>query len=175
MYVYYSEEEYNAEIHGRRLSWSGPERTFRRAKRAWMVLLAVCGFAFAILLVSATIMNRFKGAAQTWADFLGVAVACLACVQWIPQTWTTWNLKSLGSLSLLSLCLMTPVGKRRRMGMLAILEDLLIGMLVHVDIRNQHGHPGGLRRLECLDRLYPGRNNAGRLDHHGYCLCHPGL
>ncbi|KAK6206096.1 hypothetical protein LQW54_007931 [Pestalotiopsis sp. IQ-011] len=108
MYVYYSEEEYNAEIHGRRLSWSGPERTFRRAKRAWMVLLAVCGFAFAILLVSATIMNRFKGAAQTWADLLGVAVACLACVQWIPQTWTTWNLKSLGSLSLLSLCLMTP-------------------------------------------------------------------
>lgn len=129
MYVYYSEEEYNAEIHGRRLSWSGPERTFRRAKRAWMVLLAVCGFAFAILLVSATIMNRFKGAAQTWADLLGVAVACLACVQWIPQTWTTWNLKSLGSLSLLSLCLMTPVGELR-VEMLAILEDLLTRILL---------------------------------------------
>ncbi|KAF7532178.1 hypothetical protein G7054_g8193 [Neopestalotiopsis clavispora] len=108
MYVYYSEEEYNAEIHGHRLSWSGPERTFRRAKRAWVVLLAVCGFAFFILLVSATILNRFKNIAQPWADFLGVAVACLACVQWIPQTWTTWNLQSLGSLSLISLCLMTP-------------------------------------------------------------------
>jgi hypothetical protein len=109
MYVYYSEEEYNAEIHGHRLSWSGPERTFRRAKRAWVVLLAVCGFAFFILLVSATILNRFKNIAQPWADFLGVAVACLACVQWIPQTWTTWNLQSLGSLSLVSFCLMTPV------------------------------------------------------------------
>lgn len=109
MYVYYSEEEYDAEIHGRRLSWSGPERTFRRARRAWLVLLAVCGFAFAVLLVSATIMNRFNTAAQSWADILGVAVASLACVQWVPQIMTTWHLKSLGSLSLLSLSLMTPV------------------------------------------------------------------
>ncbi|KAH8197621.1 hypothetical protein TruAng_008205 [Truncatella angustata] len=108
MYVYYSEEEHDAEIHGRQLSWSGPVRTTRRARRAWMVLLAVCGSAFAVLLVSATILNRFDGAAQTWADTLGVAVAALACVQWIPQIITTWQLQDLGSLSLLSLLLMTP-------------------------------------------------------------------
>ncbi|KAK6073167.1 ATP synthase F0 [Seiridium cupressi] len=108
MYVYFSEEEYNAEIHGRRMSWSGPERTFRRAKRAWIVLLAVCGFAFAILVASATILNRFRSISQTWADILGVSVAVLACVQWIPQTLTTWSLQSLGSLSLVSLLLMAP-------------------------------------------------------------------
>lgn len=112
MYVYYSDEEYHAEVNGHRLSWSGPERTFHRAKRAWVVLLVVCGFACAILIVSATVLNRFNSFAQTWADTLGVAVAGLACVQWIPQALTTWKLRSLGSLSLLSLCIMTPVCDR---------------------------------------------------------------
>ena len=109
MYVYYSEEEAEAEIHGRRSSLSGPDRTFRRAKRALRVLIIACGFAFAIMLVSAIILHRFPWVAQSWANILGVAVAIFACVQWIPQVGTTYHLGHLGSLSPISLCLMTPV------------------------------------------------------------------
>lgn len=108
MYVYYSEEEADAEIHHRRASLSGPERTFRRARRAWMVLLVVSSFAFTILLISAVILRRFPWVAQTWADILGLGVALLACVQWVPQVLTTWHLQSLGSLSLVSLAISTP-------------------------------------------------------------------
>jgi len=108
MYVYYSEEEADAEIHHRRASISGPQRTFRRARRAWIVLIVVCCFAFTILLISAIIVRRFPWVAQTWADTLGVGVALLACVQWLPQVLTTWHLKTLGSLSLLSLAISTP-------------------------------------------------------------------
>jgi hypothetical protein len=109
MYVYYSEEEAEAEMYGRRPSLSGPERTFRRARRAWIVLFVVCSFAFTILLLSAIILRRFPWVAQTWADILGVGVALLACVQWVPQVLTTWHLQSLGSLSLVSLAISTPV------------------------------------------------------------------
>lgn len=109
MYVYYSEEEADAEIYGRRNSVSGPDRTFRRAHRAYIILIAACAFAFLILLVSAIILNRFPWYSQTWADLLGIAVAVFAAVQWIPQTWTTWHLGHLGSLSLTSLCLSAPV------------------------------------------------------------------
>lgn len=109
MYVYYSEEEAEAEIHHRRASLSGPERTFRRAKKAYLVLLCACAFAFAVMLVSAVISHRFPWYSQAWADTLGVAVAVLACVQWVPQTLTTWHLGHLGSLSLASLCLSAPV------------------------------------------------------------------
>ncbi|KAI7508195.1 hypothetical protein KC347_g6298 [Hortaea werneckii] len=108
MYVYYSEEEAEAQAAGRRSSFSGPDRTFRRARRAYLILLVACAFAFAILLSSAIILNRFPWLAQGWADILGIAVAVFACVQWVPQTWTTWHLGHLGSLSLLSLCLMAP-------------------------------------------------------------------
>ncbi|KAI7218569.1 hypothetical protein KC333_g3504 [Hortaea werneckii] len=108
MYVYYSEEEAEAQAAGRRSSFSGPERTFRRARRAYLILLVACAFAFAILLSSAIILNRFPWLAQGWADILGIAVAIFACVQWVPQTWTTWHLGDLGSLSLPSLCLMAP-------------------------------------------------------------------
>ncbi|ETI22046.1 hypothetical protein G647_06117 [Cladophialophora carrionii CBS 160.54] len=108
MYVYYSEEEADAEIHGRRASISGPDRTFRRAARAIRVLIVACGFAFIVLLVSAIILHRFPWVAQTWADILGVAVAVFACVQWVPQVRTTYHLGHLGSLSPLSLCLMAP-------------------------------------------------------------------
>ncbi len=109
MYVYYSEEEAEAELHGRRPSISGPNRTRRRARRAWIILLAACGFAFAILLISSIILNRFPWYSHTWADILGVLVAIFACIQWIPQTWTTWHLGHLGSLSLTGLCLQAPV------------------------------------------------------------------
>lgn len=109
MYVYYSEEEADAEMHHRRASLSGPERTFRRARKAYLVLLCACAFAFAVMLVSAIISHRFPWYSQTWADALGVAVAVLACVQWVPQTLTTWHLGHLGSLSLASLCLSAPV------------------------------------------------------------------
>ncbi|KAI7530580.1 hypothetical protein KC331_g14587 [Hortaea werneckii] len=108
MYVYYSEEEAEAQAAGRRSSFSGPERTFRRARRAYLILLVACAFAFAILLSSAIILNRFPWLAQSWADILGIAVAIFACVQWVPQTWTTWHLGHLGSLILPSLCLMVP-------------------------------------------------------------------
>jgi hypothetical protein len=109
MYVYYSEEEADAVIHGRRNSLSGHTRTFRRANRAWRVLLVACSFAFTIMLVSAIILHRFPWFAQKWADVLGVAVAVFACVQWVPQVRTTYHLGHLGSLSPVSLCLMTPV------------------------------------------------------------------
>lgn len=113
MYVYYSEEEAEAQAAGRRSSFSGPERTFRRARRAYLILLVACAFAFAILLSSAIILNRFPWLAQSWADILGIAVAIFACVQWVPQTWTTWHLGHLGSLILPSLCLMVPVGREQ--------------------------------------------------------------
>lgn len=109
MYVYFSEEEAEAEFTGRRPSISGPNRTRRRARRAWIILLAACGFAFAILLISSIILNRFPWYSQAWADILGTAVTVLACVQWIPQIWTTWRLGHLGSLSLTGMCLQTPV------------------------------------------------------------------
>lgn len=110
MYVYYSEEEAEAEMQGRRASLSGPDRTFRRAKKAYLVLLCACAFAFAVMLVSAIISHRLPWLSQTWADVLGVGVAVLACVQWVPQTLTTWHLGHLGSLSLVSLSLSAPVG-----------------------------------------------------------------
>jgi uncharacterized membrane protein YuzA (DUF378 family) len=108
MYVYYSEEEAEAEMHHRRASISGPDRTFRRARRAWNILIAACGFAFGVLLVSAVILHRFPWYAQTWANILGIAVAVFACVQWVPQILTTWHLGHLGSLSLGYLCLSAP-------------------------------------------------------------------
>jgi hypothetical protein len=108
LYVYYSEEEAEAEIHGRRLSISGPEKTFSRAKSAWIVLIVVCTFAFVILVVSAVILRRFPWVAQVWADVLGILVALLACVQWLPQVYTTYTLGHLGSLSLASLTLSAP-------------------------------------------------------------------
>lgn len=108
LYVYYAEDEADAEIHHRRASISGPERTFRRARRAWHVLLAVCCFAFTILLISAIVVRRLPWVAQTWADMLGIGVALLACVQWVPQVLTTLHLQTLGSLSLVSLAISTP-------------------------------------------------------------------
>ncbi|RYP48883.1 hypothetical protein DL768_005307 [Monosporascus sp. mg162] len=108
LYVFYSEDEADAEMTGRRPSLSGPERTFRRARHAWMVLLLVCAFAFAVLVVSALIRAFGPHYAQAWADGLGLAVAVLACVQWVPQILTTWRLRSLGSLSLAYLCLSAP-------------------------------------------------------------------
>ncbi|KAL1848541.1 hypothetical protein Daus18300_013551 [Diaporthe australafricana] len=109
MYVYYSEEEAEAELHGRRASLTGPGRTFRRARRAWLVLLAACGFAFAVMVSSAVISHlQQPRLSQGWADALGVGVAVLACVQWVPQALTTWRLGHLGSLSLASLCLSAP-------------------------------------------------------------------
>lgn len=111
MYVYYARDEFTAELDGRRNSLGGPERTFRRARRAWMVLLAVLAFAMAIMAVSAVVVRRdVAREKQAWADMLGVAVAGLACVQWVPQAATTWKLGHLGSLSLLSVCISAPVG-----------------------------------------------------------------
>jgi hypothetical protein len=109
MYVYYSEEEADAEIHGRRSSIGGPERTFRRARRAIYVLLGACSFAMVILLISVTILHWFGWVGEIWANMLGVAVAIFACVQWVPQVVTSWRLGHLGSLSLASLCISAPV------------------------------------------------------------------
>jgi len=109
MYVYYSEDEAEAELHGRRSSIGGPDRTFRRARRAWKVLIVACSFVFAVLIVSSVILHQFPWVSHTWADILGIAVAVFACVQWVPQVRTTWHLGHLGSLSPASLCLMAPV------------------------------------------------------------------
>lgn len=109
MYVYYSEDEASAELQGHRPSVSGPARTFRRARRAWLTLLTTCIFGFVVALISATISHLFPLASQTWATILGVAVAALACGQWIPQMLKTWKLGHLGSLSLISLGLSVPV------------------------------------------------------------------
>lgn len=109
LYVYFSEEEADAELHGRRRSLSSPDRTFRRARRAIRLLIIVVAFAFAIMLISAIILNRFPWYSQEWANVLGIAVACFACVQWVPQVWTTIHLGHLGSLSLASICMGAPV------------------------------------------------------------------
>lgn len=109
MYVYYAEEEAEAEIHGRRNSIGGPDRTFRRAKRAIYVLIAATSFAMLIFLISATILHYFGQVGEVWANILGVAVAVFACIQWVPQVMTSWKLGHLGSLSLASLCLSAPV------------------------------------------------------------------
>lgn len=110
MYVYYARDEAVAELNGRRDSLGGPERTYRRASRAWLVVLAVLGFAFVILAVSAVVVHRgIPREKQAWADMLGVAVAALACVQWVPQAATMWKLGHLGSLSLASICISAPV------------------------------------------------------------------
>lgn len=105
LYVYYSGDELAAEYAHRRASLGGPERTFRRARRAWLVVLAVLAFALAVLAASAVVTDR-----KMWADVLGVSVAALACVQWVPQAVTTWRLGHLGSLSLASVCISAPVG-----------------------------------------------------------------
>ena len=109
LYVYFSEEEADAELHGRRRSLSSPDRTFRRARRAIRLLIIVVAFAFAIMLISAVILNRFPWYSQEWANVLGICVACFACVQWVPQVWTTIHLGHLGSLSLASICMGAPV------------------------------------------------------------------
>jgi hypothetical protein len=109
LYVYFSEEEADAELHGRRRSLSSPDRTFRRARRAIRLLIIVVAFAFAVMLISAVILNRFPWYSQEWANVLGIAVACFACVQWVPQVWTTIHLGHLGSLSLASICMGAPV------------------------------------------------------------------
>ncbi|KAG9568826.1 hypothetical protein KCU71_g1740, partial [Aureobasidium melanogenum] len=108
LYVYFSEEEADAELHGRRRSLSSPDRTFRRARRAIRLLIIVVAFAFAIMLISAVILNRFPWYSQEWANVLGICVACFACVQWVPQVWTTIHLGHLGSLSLASICMGAP-------------------------------------------------------------------
>ena len=112
LYVYYSEDEADAELHGRRPSLSSPERTFRRARRAIRLLIAVMAFAFAIMLVSAVILSRFPWYSQEWANVLGISVAVFACVQWVPQVWTTIHLGHLGSLSLASIAMGAPVSFR---------------------------------------------------------------
>lgn len=109
LYVYFSEEEADAELHGRRRSLSSPDRTFRRARRAIRLLIIVVAFAFAVMLISAVILNRFPWYSQEWANVLGICVACFACVQWVPQVWTTIHLGHLGSLSLASICMGAPV------------------------------------------------------------------
>jgi len=109
LYVYYARDEAEAELHHRRASLSSPRRTFRRARKAWIILLIALAWSFAILLVSAVILHRFPWYAQRWADILGLSVAVLACIQWLPQLWTTWHLGHLGSLSAVSVAISTPV------------------------------------------------------------------
>ncbi|KAI5241179.1 hypothetical protein E4T43_05684 [Aureobasidium subglaciale] len=108
LYVYFSEEEADAQLHGRRRSLSSPDRTFRRAKRAIRLLITVVAFAFGVLVVSAVVLKCFPGYSQEWANVLGVCVAGFACVQWVPQVWTTIHLGHLGSLSLTSICMGAP-------------------------------------------------------------------
>ena len=109
LYVYYSEEEAEDEKSGRRTSTAGPDRTYRRARRAWVVLIGVCGFALVVTLMSMFVLVHFPGMAQSYADSLGIAMTILASVQWLPQVYTTWHLGHLGSLSAVALCLQTPV------------------------------------------------------------------
>lgn len=117
MYVYYSEEEAEASLRGRRALLTGTRRTLRRARGAWVVLLAACAFAFAVMAASAVISHlQQPRLSRAWADALGVGVTVLACVQWVPQALTTWSLGHLGSLSLASLCLSAPVRVVRELG-----------------------------------------------------------
>lgn len=147
--MYYSEEEAEDEKSGRRTSTAGPDRTFRRARRAWIVLAIVSGFALAVLVMSAFVLHRFPRMAQSYADTLGIAMTVLASVQWLPQVYTTWHLGHLGSLSAVALCLQTPV--RSHLDHEVGKADKLIA--VHVDLLGQHDHPVRSRRMERLGRI----------------------
>jgi hypothetical protein len=46
--------------------------------------------------------------AQSWANFLGIASAALASIQYFPQIYTTFSLKRVGSLSIPMMCIQTP-------------------------------------------------------------------
>jgi hypothetical protein len=170
LYVYFSEEEADAELHGRRRSLSSPDRTFRRARRAIRLLIIVVAFAFAVMLVSAVILNRFPWYSQEWANVLGICVACFACVQWVPQVWTTIHLGHLGSLSLASICMGAPVSFYPLPPNLPESADLTFSKTVYMDLRHQHDHPSRLRRLVRLDRLCPGRNHATHPHYHRFHL-----
>ncbi|KAH9820882.1 PQ loop repeat-containing protein [Teratosphaeria destructans] len=76
MYVYYSEQEADAAIRGRRPSVSGPDETFQRARQAWIVLMIACGFALALLLVATTWRRGHLGSLSAWG----------LCLQ-APYTW----------------------------------------------------------------------------------------
>ncbi|EWC47753.1 hypothetical protein DRE_02953 [Drechslerella stenobrocha 248] len=108
LYVYYAREEAEADRTGRRPSLSSQVRTYRRASKGYAVLIMVFAWSLTILLVSAVILHRFPWYAQNWADVLGVLVAGLACIQWLPQILTTWKLGHLGSLSLAMLVIALP-------------------------------------------------------------------
>ncbi|KAK6515851.1 hypothetical protein TWF281_004442 [Arthrobotrys megalospora] len=160
LYIYYAREEAEAERTGRRPSMSSQMRTYRRASKAWFVLLFVFAWALIILLVSAVILHRFPWYAQSWADFLGVLVAALACTQWLPQVFTTWHLGHLGSLSVAMLALSTPstwifgFSLISRVGfagwsawivyvLVGTMQLILIGTAILFAIRDyQHGEPG---------------------------------
>lgn len=141
LYVYFSEEEADAELHGRRRSLSSPDRTFRRARRAIRLLIIVVAFAFAVMLISAVILSRFPWYSQEWANVLGVCVACFACVQWVPQVWTTIHLGHLGSLSLASICMGAPVSLPLSPSPFPLSQDLVIEGLrkLTIDANSTHG------------------------------------
>jgi len=160
LYVYYAEEEYEADRTGRRPSLSSQMRTVRRARRALAVLLIVFAWVLLILTISAVIMHRFPWYSQNWADILGVMVAGLACIQWLPQIFTTWHLGHLGSLSVAMLALSTPstwlfaFSLISRVGfagwsawivyvLVGTMQIVLIATAILFAIRDyQHGEPG---------------------------------
>lgn len=108
LYVYYSTSATTA-VEPHDVASPSLLPTSRRARHAWLVLLSASAFALAVLLVSVVVVSQQPQCRLAWAECLGVAVAVLACVQWVPQAVTTWKLGRLGSLSLASVGMSAPV------------------------------------------------------------------
>ncbi|KAF3923654.1 hypothetical protein ABW21_db0207534 [Orbilia brochopaga] len=160
LYVYYAREEAEAERMGRRPSLSSQMRTYRRARKGYAVLCMVFAWSLMIMLVSAVILHRFPWYAQNWADLLGVLVAVLACIQWLPQILTTWKLGHLGSLSVAMLVIALPstwifafslIGRVGMAGwsvwivyvLVGSMQVVLVGTAILYAVRDyQHGEPG---------------------------------
>lgn len=74
-----------------------------------LTVVFICGFHTAtIIVLSAIFLLWVPGALQTWATFLGICAATLACIQYIPQLWTTYRLQHVMSLSVPMMCIQTP-------------------------------------------------------------------
>lgn len=72
------------------------------------VVTTAIGHFFVILLVSVVISLSYPSHLQSWATLLGLGVALLACIQYIPQIYTTWRIQHVMSLSIPMMCIQTP-------------------------------------------------------------------
>ncbi|KIW01938.1 uncharacterized protein PV09_06777 [Verruconis gallopava] len=82
-----------------------PPPTWRDA----LVVVLTCVVHFVVVvIISAVFELWYPNLLGSWANFLGICAALLACIQYIPQLWTTWRLQHVMSLSIPMMCIQTP-------------------------------------------------------------------